>query len=172
MGTAEALLDREMLVTGAVHDAQGALTGLRGLADLLAGEEREILGAATERLEGLLRDVRAPVGRPEVVDLGAACGQASCRVRLDGPVELFLAATRGLPVRVEGDGVEIGGLSADAMRVGWSLDQARAWALTPGPGRVAAHVRVAVRLLGARSTRVTLDGAWARLRVVFDPASG
>ncbi len=132
-----ALLDREVLATGAAHDLRSALTVLRGGLELSAAGTLDDFEPTIVRLEETARALGSvTAGRvpPQVLDAA-----------------LDMLAARGRSVREEnGRRVEVlEGVVAIGIVKPWGLRLAHAWMDDDGEALAGARVRVAARLVGA-----------------------
>lgn len=150
MDPVRTLLDRELLLSGLVHELRGPITAVQGFVEL-EESPRPGLEAAVERLTGLV-DILAETQIAEPV-VAMFCGTT---IRCKGPPEvleraLSLLPHRSITVEVHADYVAlaVGGVPAAEQAAGWSLAQVRGWLEQGGPGFAGARLRVAARIVGA-----------------------
>lgn len=158
MDAARALLDRELLLSGIVHDLRGPLTAVQGWAEL--EEEQGNLGpaGAIARVSGLLDAVADAA--PRAAEVATFADRA---VRVKGPIDVLRIAVDDLPhaattVEDTEDAaiVRIEGVPAAEMPQGWSLTQVRRWLSEGGPGLAGARLRIASRIVGAVKLQAAL----------------
>lgn len=151
MDAARALLDRELLLSGIVHDLRGPLTAVQGWAEL--EEEQGSVGpaGAISRVAGLLDAVADAA--PRAAEVATFADRA---VRVKGPIDVLRIAIDDLPhasLALEDTDdatiLRIDGVPAGEMPQGWSLTQVRRWLSEGGPGLAGARVRIASRIVGA-----------------------
>lgn len=151
MDPVRASLDRELIISAALHDVRGPLTAIQGWAEL--EEERGRAGplGALARMLDLL-DVLGDAAPhpPHVAELEGHL------VRVRGPIDVLKMAIDDLPhreVRVAEEGetvaVRILGVPLGSMSSGWSLAQVRRWLAEGGAPLAGARLRVAARTIGA-----------------------
>jgi hypothetical protein len=172
------LLDRELLVSGAIHDLRGPLTALQGWAEIEPGEAAEAAGEACQRMREVLEELgRTAPGELDDIDLGEALGTSSCRAAVRGPPALLVAALEGLPGHLltfehtpTAVILWVGGLSLDAIVSGWSLRQVQTWIQEGGPGLGGARLRIAARLVGATRQTSRRSAESGEIALHFAPA--
>ena len=160
MDSACALLDRELVISGIVHDMNGRLMALHWFADATDGwRERSpnapgTVGAPGPAIEQLTR-------------LGAALSDTAVgpiregkfrgvTVRVCGPIEVLEVALEGLPsatvqIEVVPDhvAIRVTGVPAAEATIGWSFPDVERWRAEGGPGLAGARLQIAARLVGA-----------------------
>ncbi len=160
MDPACALLDREIMISGILHDMNGRLMVLQWFAHAI-DEWRE-------RIPDAFRPIGDPVPAIEqLTRLGGALsdtavgppGEAVFRgvpVRVRGPIEVLEVALSGLPsvavqVEVMPDHVvlSVTGVPAAEATMGWSFSDVERWRAQGGPGLAGARLQIAARLVGA-----------------------
>ena len=150
MELVHALLDREVLLAGLLHDLRGALTAVHGLLELGLPDAEPLTTASLGRLEALGQGLsNLPLGS---VSTRTVAGH---RVRSSAPIELLEGAIERLPhgrLRWEVGDAEVecflDEVPSSERSAGWSADQARAWIASGGPGFAGARLRVAARMVG------------------------
>lgn len=160
MDAVSTLLDRELLLSGLVHELRGAITAVHGYAELDASPPRAALEAAIDRMSGLVSTMAEPVAAPS-----ARVQLLGEWVRVSGPPEALERAIALLPhasLTVEARGdivcVEIEGVPATEQAPGWSAAQVSRWLAQGGPGLAGARLRIAARIVGA--LRCSFPIAW------------
>ncbi|MDP2306175.1 MAG: histidine kinase dimerization/phospho-acceptor domain-containing protein [Pseudomonadota bacterium] len=151
MDPARTLLDRELLVSGIVHDLRGPLTAIQGFTELYDRNPRPVLAPAIDRMTSLVSTLaETSVSPPDFVQFGGV------RVRVRGPIGVLELAIASLPHRAlrlelapEHLAVEISGVPIAEIAAGWSLAQVRLWLAEGGPGLAGARLRIAARIVGA-----------------------
>jgi hypothetical protein len=151
MDLARTLLDRELLLSGIVHELRGPITAVQGFVELEEDRARPSLVLAVDRLTTLVHTLADPaVASPEVVPFRGT------PVRVKGPLQVLELALAGLPhrevaVEVLPDRVAltVTGVPAGEVAAGWSLTQVQRWLAEGGPGFAGARMRIAARIVGA-----------------------
>lgn len=151
MDPAHALLDRELLISGILHDLRGPLTAVQGWAELEEERGSPAVTGALTRVRTLLDGIADPTWAAP-----ADAVFAGARVRVRGPIDVLKIAVDDLPherIEVVSDGervdVRIDGVPAAEIPQGWSMAQVRRWLEEGGPGLAGARVRIAARVVGA-----------------------
>lgn len=164
------LIDRELLLSAALHDVRGPLTAVYGWAEMEEARVGSGPLSAIARVTAILDEAGDLGTRPfatEVYD--------GVPVRARGPIDVLQTAIHDLPhARVlvervdELVAIRISGLTSEEFQSGWSLAQVRRWLNEPGPALAGARLRMAARLVGA----VRLDVAPAAGTVTIWMATG
>lgn len=158
MDPVRTLLDRELLVSGYVHDLRGALTAVMGYAELDSPSLRVEEGL--ERVNTLVGSLSDTSVLPSEV---AAFRGVAVRVR--GPIAILEFALARLPNRgitlVESDGVvvlTVVGVPSAELAPRWSLATVQLWLAEGGPGFAGTRLRIAARIVGHTRYSHSLTG--------------
>ncbi|MES2641239.1 MAG: hypothetical protein V4850_17245 [Myxococcota bacterium] len=151
MDPARTLLDRELLLSGIVHELRGPITAVHGFMELDDKTPRPGLASAVERMTSLVSTLSdTSISPPEVVSYRGSS------VLVKGPIQVLELAIASLPhsavtveLTPEHVVIQITGVPATEVAAGWSMAQVRRWLADGGPGLAGARLRIAARIVGA-----------------------
>ncbi len=168
MDPVRTLIDRELLLSGIVHELRSPITAVQGFVELAEETNpRPGLEAAVDRLATLVNTLSETGVVPPYTAM--FCGT---EIRTKGPPEvleraLSLLPHRSLTIEARADHVAlaIGGVPATEQSAGWSLAQVQRWLAEGGPGLAGARLRIAARIVGA--LRYSFPLAWGETEGVI-----
>jgi hypothetical protein len=151
MDPARTLLDRELLLSGIVHELRGPITAVHGFMELDDKTPRPGLASAVGRMTSLVATLSdTSISPPEVVSY------RGLSVLVKGPIQVLELAIASLPhsavtveLTTEHVVIQITGVPVAEVAAGWSLAQVRRWLVEGGPGLAGARLRIAARIVGA-----------------------